>query len=198
MTNRLNELRRRMAEAGIDAALLVHPRDIFYYAGTARPATLVVAPDDAALLVRRGLEYAREEAMIERVEAERARSTEMSAMRRRWVARTSPTLMLRLLDAMADRPELGPVGVSLARELLDLELDDALRQRAIAAASVLLRAAAERSLPTIHEHDWQRLVVAIANAGAVADAVDATMVLLLHVDETHAPSCSFLNQSTII
>jgi Xaa-Pro aminopeptidase len=58
-----------MTQAGIDAALLVHPRDIFYYAGTARPATLVVGPDDVLLLVRRGIEYARQEATVDRVEA---------------------------------------------------------------------------------------------------------------------------------
>ncbi len=68
MEKRLNELRRRMAEVGVDAAVLVHPRDILYYAGTARPATLVVGPQDALLLVRRGLDLARREATV-RMEA---------------------------------------------------------------------------------------------------------------------------------
>lgn len=69
MERRLNELRRRMAEAGVEAAVLVHPRDILYYAGTARPATLVVGPQEAVLLVRRGLDLARREATIARVES---------------------------------------------------------------------------------------------------------------------------------
>jgi Xaa-Pro aminopeptidase len=65
---RLTALRTRMAEAGIDAALLLHPRDVLYYAGSARPAALLVAPHDAVLFVRRGLEYARREATVARVE----------------------------------------------------------------------------------------------------------------------------------
>jgi Xaa-Pro dipeptidase len=57
-----------MSEAGIDAALLVHHRDILYYAGTARPAVLLVSPRDTCLLVRRGLAYARREARVAHVE----------------------------------------------------------------------------------------------------------------------------------
>ncbi len=65
---RLDGLRGRMAVAGMDAAVLVHPRDVLYYAGTARPATLVVGPREPVLFVRRGLEMARREATVERVE----------------------------------------------------------------------------------------------------------------------------------
>ncbi len=65
---RIKELCARMAQAGMDAALLTHPRDVLYYAGTARPAALFVAPHSAILFIRRGLEYARREATIERVE----------------------------------------------------------------------------------------------------------------------------------
>jgi Xaa-Pro aminopeptidase len=70
-----------MGEAGIDAALLLHARDVLYYAGTARPASLLVSrgPDSrrsgppptaphAILFVRRGLAYAQAEAIIQRVE----------------------------------------------------------------------------------------------------------------------------------
>jgi Xaa-Pro dipeptidase len=64
-----------MADAGMDAALLLHHRDILYYAGTVRPAALLVAPrsgrspgPDAVLFVRRGFEYARQEATVTRVE----------------------------------------------------------------------------------------------------------------------------------
>lgn len=69
MKERLAGLRRRMAEAGLDVALLVHPRDLFYYANTARPAMLVVGPSEEALFVRRGLDLARREATVARVEA---------------------------------------------------------------------------------------------------------------------------------
>lgn len=68
MNQRLTALCARMAEAGMDAALLLHPRDVFYYAGTARPAALLVASHDAVLFVRRGFEYARREATVARVE----------------------------------------------------------------------------------------------------------------------------------
>ena len=56
-----------MVTAGIDAALLLHPRDVLYYAGTVRPAALSVTQRDAVLLVRRGLEWARLETSITRV-----------------------------------------------------------------------------------------------------------------------------------
>lgn len=65
---RINDLRTRMTQAGMDAALLIHPRDVLYYAGTARPAALLVAHQSAILFIRRGMEYARREATIERVE----------------------------------------------------------------------------------------------------------------------------------
>ncbi len=68
MERRLEELRRRMEGAGTDAALLTHPRDVLYYAGTARPATLLVGPEETVLFVRRGVEQARQEATVERVE----------------------------------------------------------------------------------------------------------------------------------
>lgn len=58
-----------MAEAGLDALVLTHPRDVLYYVGTARPATLVVGPREAVLLVRRGLDLARKEATGATVEA---------------------------------------------------------------------------------------------------------------------------------
>ena len=68
MNQRLTRLARRLQDAGMDAALLLHPRDVFYYAGTVRPAALLVVPVnhavDARLFVRRGLEEARREATV--------------------------------------------------------------------------------------------------------------------------------------
>jgi Xaa-Pro dipeptidase len=65
-----------MTEARLDAALLLHPRDILYYANTVRPAALFVTPRSgrsptgpaAILFVRRGLDHARQEATVPRVE----------------------------------------------------------------------------------------------------------------------------------
>lgn len=81
MNKRLIELCRLMDETGIDAALLLHPRDVLYYAGTVRPASLLVVPGSdpsrpgqsptasrAILYVRRGLEYARTESTVDCVE----------------------------------------------------------------------------------------------------------------------------------
>ncbi len=61
---RLNDLRTRMAVAGMEAALLLHHRDVLYYAGTVRPAALLITPGEAILLVRRGFDYAREETTL--------------------------------------------------------------------------------------------------------------------------------------
>jgi Xaa-Pro dipeptidase len=57
-----------MTEEGIDAILLLHHRDILYYAGTARPAALLVSSGDAVLFLRRGLDCARQEATVARIE----------------------------------------------------------------------------------------------------------------------------------
>jgi Xaa-Pro aminopeptidase len=65
-----------MDQAAMDAALLVHHRDVLYYAGTARPASLLVVSDRwspraprrrAILFVRRGLDLVRSEATVEEV-----------------------------------------------------------------------------------------------------------------------------------
>lgn len=67
-----------MAQAGLDAALVLHARDVLYFAGTARPASLLVIPPGggvdarggmARLFVRRGLPQVREEATVSDVVA---------------------------------------------------------------------------------------------------------------------------------
>jgi len=57
--------------------ILFHHRDILYCAGTVRPAVLLVstATEQATLLVRRGLPYARQEATVEQVEPMKGFST---------------------------------------------------------------------------------------------------------------------------
>lgn len=68
MIQRIEALRGRMAESGIGAALVLWSRDLFYYAGTARPGSLLVTPNLARLFVRRGLTYAQAEATLRPVE----------------------------------------------------------------------------------------------------------------------------------
>ncbi len=84
MNRRLAGLCVRLDEAGIDAALLLHHRDVLYYAGTARPASLLVvsagssppaAGRRAVLFVRRGLEAAQDEATVQEVVPMRGFST---------------------------------------------------------------------------------------------------------------------------
>lgn len=80
----------------MDAALLVHPRDVLYYAGTVRPSSLLVVPtsrrgrrdwaergesvSSATLFVRRGSRYARQEATVEAVEPMEGFSTIAEAL----------------------------------------------------------------------------------------------------------------------
>ncbi|NLE43557.1 MAG: aminopeptidase P family protein [Chloroflexi bacterium] len=64
INQRVIQLQGSMAQAGIGMALIVHPRDVFYYAGTTRPSVLVVTPDDCMLFVRRGYERVWKEATI--------------------------------------------------------------------------------------------------------------------------------------
>lgn len=59
--DRLFFLQHEVRRLGLDAAILFHSRDIFYYAGTAQPSYLVVRPDDYCLFVRQGMEFAKRE-----------------------------------------------------------------------------------------------------------------------------------------
>ncbi len=68
MIERIDALRQRMAEKEIDAGLVVWSRDLYYYTGTARPGSLLLAPGLARLFVRRGHPYAQAEASLHPVE----------------------------------------------------------------------------------------------------------------------------------
>ncbi len=65
--DRIGRLRENLARQSIDCAFLLYHRDVFYYAGTARPAALVVTPEDQVLFTRRGLELARSESQVKEV-----------------------------------------------------------------------------------------------------------------------------------
>lgn len=62
--NRINALRRTLAEHDIDAAILLYSRDLLYYAGVSIPSILLITPQTARLHVRRALEFAIEDATI--------------------------------------------------------------------------------------------------------------------------------------
>lgn len=55
--HRIEKLQKTLADHSLVAAFLLYHRDVYYYAGTARPASLVVTPDDAVLFVRRGVDW---------------------------------------------------------------------------------------------------------------------------------------------
>ena len=55
--HRIETLQKTLADHSLVAAFLLYHRDVYYYAGTARPASLVVTPDDAVLFVRRGVDW---------------------------------------------------------------------------------------------------------------------------------------------
>jgi Xaa-Pro dipeptidase len=66
---RLARLRAGLAEAGLDAALLVSSAVVYHLSGTAQNGQLVVPVEgDPLLLVRRDLERARAESALERIE----------------------------------------------------------------------------------------------------------------------------------
>jgi Xaa-Pro aminopeptidase len=67
MTNghRVRELQRRMKEQGLDAAVILQPRDLYYYSGTSQPCNLLVpAHGEPVLFVRRAEPFVREETWI--------------------------------------------------------------------------------------------------------------------------------------
>ncbi|AGL02440.1 M24 family metallopeptidase [Desulfoscipio gibsoniae] len=64
-TVRLKKFQIRLRELGIDVALLIHSRDVFYYCGTAQPCILVVTPNDYYLIVRRALDFVLSEIWID-------------------------------------------------------------------------------------------------------------------------------------
>lgn len=65
---RIARLQKRMTDAGLDGALLVHPIDVYYFSGTRQNAVLWVPTEgEALLLVRKSLARARQEAPLAEV-----------------------------------------------------------------------------------------------------------------------------------
>ncbi len=65
-SERLREFQKRMAGAGIDAAIILYSRDLFYYTGTAQPCVLLVTPKEFHLFVRRGYDFAINETWLDK------------------------------------------------------------------------------------------------------------------------------------
>ncbi len=63
---RIKELQDRMADGGIDAAVILYSRDLLYYAGTVQPCVLLVTPKDFHLFVRRGYDFVINETWLDR------------------------------------------------------------------------------------------------------------------------------------
>lgn len=58
MENRIRLLQRNMHQSGIDLAIVMQPRDLYYFAGTAQPCNLIIpAHGDPLLLVRRAWDF---------------------------------------------------------------------------------------------------------------------------------------------
>jgi len=62
---RIRQLKDKLQQSGIDAALLFQARDIFYYANTSQPSALLIPADSPpTLFVRRALDFVRNETTI--------------------------------------------------------------------------------------------------------------------------------------
>ncbi len=65
MRDRISQLQGRLSFHGLAAAIFMHPRDVFYYAGTGQPCNLIVpAEGEPVLLARRVLEWAKADATV--------------------------------------------------------------------------------------------------------------------------------------
>jgi Xaa-Pro aminopeptidase len=62
---RIQELQQRMKTKEIDAAIIMQPRDLYYYSGTSQPCNLIIPQKgDPLLLVRRAESFVRQETWI--------------------------------------------------------------------------------------------------------------------------------------
>lgn len=76
MEERVDQLQQQLCDRDIDVALLNHPPDVYYFAGTGTQATLVVpATGEPELLVRINLARAQRDATVENVRQSRGRGT---------------------------------------------------------------------------------------------------------------------------
>lgn len=107
---RIKALQAEIRKAELDAALLVYSRDVLYYTGTAQPSCLLVTPDDYALYVRSGFEFAVQEVFIGREKLAEERRLEK--------------VLAGALSRLAGKP--GKIGTEL--DILTAEQFEALRK----------------------------------------------------------------------
>jgi len=55
---RIKKLQGKIAGAGMEAAIVLYSRDVFYYTGTAQPSVLLITPKEFHLFIRRGYDFA--------------------------------------------------------------------------------------------------------------------------------------------
>jgi len=68
-SHRIRALQKNMAKNKIDAAVIMQPRDLYYYSGTCQPCNLIIPQrGDPLLLVRRAESFVRRETWIRLVE----------------------------------------------------------------------------------------------------------------------------------
>ncbi len=66
MRNRIEDLQKRMEEKGFDLVLLMHPRNVYYYADTAQPCNLLVTlKEEPILFIRRAWDFVKTETSLE-------------------------------------------------------------------------------------------------------------------------------------
>lgn len=147
---RLPVFQASLAEAGLAGALVVDQTDLYYLAGTAQSAHLIVpAQGEPALLVRRSLERAREESPLDQVEPLGSLRELSAALAAAGIERGRLGLELDVVPAAQY--------LAYARRLEGVELADCSwllrRQRAVKSAWELeqIRAAAEQIAPV---PDW--------------------------------------------
>jgi Xaa-Pro aminopeptidase len=109
MKERIKVLQKKLAEEGIDAALLIYSRDVLYYTGTAQPSCLLVTPGDYTLYVKSGFEFAMQDVFIGREKLLEERRLEK--------------ILAGALARLAGRP--GKIGTEL--DILTAEQFEALR-----------------------------------------------------------------------
>lgn len=63
---RIHTFQTNLEAAGLSAAVLILSRDVFYYTGTAQPGILLVTPDTCYLIVRRAMDFVRQETFLEK------------------------------------------------------------------------------------------------------------------------------------
>jgi hypothetical protein len=132
--------------------------------------------------------------LVDRVERGSAHVPTLSALRYRWVAKTSAPTMLRLVEACAAQAaECVPIGISLSVELLGLELAEQLLERALNAAETLLERATDRRLPDSGEHAWYLLLLELSRRGRIEASIDATLGLI--TSDANIGSRKLINRS---